>query len=395
MVARDAHGAVRVVEAANVLLATGGAGQLYSVTTNPVESTGDGIAMALRAGAAVADIEFVQFHPTPLHHPEMPRPLLSEALRGHGALIRDARGERFVDELLPRDVVARAITQRMLDQQVDHLWLDATGLEAFDDRFPTISAALTRVGLDPSRDWLPIAPAAHHLSGGVVTDLDGASSIPGLWAAGEASCSGVHGANRLASNALLEGMVFGARVVEAIESGRDAARPTGAMRAVLDSRQDVPSAADPTVDPARIGGRPAELWRPLQAPVSGAPSARPTVATQAAAQARADRLTLQRAMTEGAGVLRDADSLAATTAVVSLLAATVARGDTDPAVCELANLLELAQGLLASASQRTESRGSHTRADFPETDPAFRCRIVLDASRPGLAATVGSTAAGR
>ncbi len=402
VVARDASGAVRVVEASNVLLATGGAGQLFSVTTNPVETTGDGIAMALRAGAAVADVEFVQFHPTPLHHPEMPRPLLSEALRGHGALIRDARGERFVDELLPRDVVARAITQRMLDQHVDHLWLDATGLEAFDDRFPTIAAALARVGLDPSRDWLPIAPAAHHLSGGVVTDLDGASSIPGLWAAGEASCSGVHGANRLASNALLEGMVFGARVVEAVESGREGARPTGAMRAVLESQHggtepaellDAPGVAD---DPGHIGGLRADGWCPLRAPADAdrgpAPARSPG---DQAARARADRLVLQRAMTEGAGVLRDAASLAATAAVVNRLAATLSADDTEPAVCELANLLELAQALLASATQRTESRGSHTRADFPDTDPRFRARIVLDASRPRVAESVGSSAAGR
>ena len=149
----DADGRLIEVRAEHVLLATGGAGQLFSVTTNPVEATGDGVAMALRAGVAVADVEFVQFHPTALHHPAMPRPLLSEALRGHGALLRDADGERFVDELLPRDMVSRAMTARMLEQDVDHLWLDATGLERFDERFPTIAAALTEVGLDP-RDRL-------------------------------------------------------------------------------------------------------------------------------------------------------------------------------------------------------------------------------------------------
>jgi L-aspartate oxidase len=395
VVARDGSGSVRVVEAANVLLATGGAGQLFSVTTNPVESTGDGIAMALRAGAAVADVEFVQFHPTPLHHPEMPRPLLSEALRGHGALIRDADGERFVDELLPRDVVARAITRRMLDQGVDHLWLDATGLEDFGGRFPTISAALTRVGLDPAHDWLPIAPAAHHLSGGVVTDLDGASTVTGLWAAGEASCSGVHGANRLASNALLEGMVFGARVVEAIESGRVSARPTGAMRSVLDADGD---ALLGVVDSAVvIGGLAVDGWVPPRPPAPEAeldaarrtavdPSVAATAVAgadrmgQAAAQAARDRLVLQRAMTAGAGVLRDASSLAATAAVVADLNVALPTG-TDPAVHELANLLDLAGALLAAATQRTESRGSHTRADFPETDDAFRRRIVVDRSR--------------
>jgi len=168
------------VRADDVVLATGGAGQLFSVTTNPPESTGDGVAMALRAGVPTADLEFVQFHPTALHHPAMPRPLLSEALRGHGALLRDQDGERFVDELAPRDVVSRAMAARMTAQGVDHLWLDATALERFSQRFPTIAASLSSIGLDAAHDWLPIAPAAHHLSGGVVTDLWGATALPGL-----------------------------------------------------------------------------------------------------------------------------------------------------------------------------------------------------------------------
>src|SRR5437868_38198 len=228
--ARAPDGTTTEVRARHTMVATGGAGQCFAVTTNPALSTGDGIAMALRAGVAVADVEFMQFHPTALHHPAMPRPLLSEALRGHGALLRDADGQRFVDELQPRDVVSRAMTTRMLEQGVDHMWLDATGLERFDERFPTIAASLRQTGLDPSRDWLPIAPAAHYLSGGAVTDLDGATGLPGLWAAGEVACTGVHGANRLASNSLLEGMVFAPRVVEAIARGKEGADPTGAMR---------------------------------------------------------------------------------------------------------------------------------------------------------------------
>ena len=202
------------------------------MTTNPPEATGDGVAMALRAGVPVADLEFFQFHPTALHHPAMPRPLLSEALRGHGALLRDASGDRFVDELAPRDVVSRAMADRMALQGVGYLWLDATGLESFGDRFPTVAASLRAAGLDPAVDWLPIAPAAHYLSGGVVTDLDGASALPGLWAVGEVACTGVHGANRLASNSLLEGMVFGARLAEAIAAGRDGPEDTGIMRAL-------------------------------------------------------------------------------------------------------------------------------------------------------------------
>ncbi|MHB8681338.1 MAG: L-aspartate oxidase, partial [Acidimicrobiales bacterium] len=190
VVAIDPRGERQEVRADHVVLATGGAGQLYAVTTNPPEATGDGIAMALRAGLPVADVEFFQFHPTALHHPAMPRPLLSEALRGHGAVLRDTSGERFVDELAPRDVVSRAMAARMAAAGVDHLWLDATGLEAFDARFPTLAASLRVAGLDPAVDWLPIAPAAHYLSGGVLCDLDGATVLPGLWAAGEVACTG-------------------------------------------------------------------------------------------------------------------------------------------------------------------------------------------------------------
>jgi L-aspartate oxidase len=335
--ARSREGEVVEVRATHTILATGGAGQLFAVTTNPPEATGDGIAMALRAGVAVADVEFMQFHPTALHHPAMPRPLLSEALRGHGALLRDVQGERFVDELLPRDVVARAMTARMLELGVDHCWLDATGLANFDERFPTIAASVRAIGLDPGKDWLPIAPAAHYLSGGIVTDLDGASAVPGLWAAGEVACTGVHGANRLASNSLLEGMVFAPRIVEAIASGKDAPEPTGAMRAVL-----------PTPS-GRIAPPPA--W--TDAPRTG----------------KGGREALQKAMTEGAGVLRSAESLAATAELVAAL---------DPGDdAELRNLVTVALALLASATAREESRGAHSRTDFPETSPAFERRLVL------------------
>ncbi len=336
-----------------MLLATGGAGQLFAVTTNPTVATGDGVAMALRAGAAVADLEFFQFHPTALHHPSMPRPLLSEALRGHGALLRDGNGERFVDELLPRDVVSRAITAVMIEQHLDHVWLDATGLEQFGTRFPTINADLAAIGLDPATDWLPVAPAAHHQCGGVVTDLDGATTLPGLWAAGEISCTGVHGANRLASNSLLEGMVFGARVVEAIEAGIDGPSPTGAMRAALD-----PDAGDVTDDV--IGGR--VLLRPEEL----SPSPDRSASHAAMGDVAADRQELQRVMTTEAGVLRTADSLErARKEVAAILASTPP--STDTAACELRNLAEVGSALLAAAAARTESRGAHSRTDFPET----------------------------
>ncbi|HEV7688689.1 MAG TPA: FAD-binding protein, partial [Acidimicrobiia bacterium] len=179
-----------LVRADHVVLACGGAGQLYSVTTNPALSTGDGVAMALAAGAAVADVEFIQFHPTALHHPAMPRPLLSEALRGEGALLRDENGVAFMAgdhplaDLAPRDVVSRAIARRLRERGLDHLWLDATSIEHFPTRFPTIWAHCRDAGLDPTREWLPVAPAAHYLCGGVLTDVDGAATLPGLWACG-------------------------------------------------------------------------------------------------------------------------------------------------------------------------------------------------------------------
>ena len=349
------------IRARHVLLASGGAGQLFSVTTNPLECTGDGIAIAIRAGAAVADLEFVQFHPTALHHPKMPRPLLSEALRGHGALLRDTTGARFVDELLPRDRVSRAMTARMLELDVDHCWLDATGLDHFAERFPTIDAALLEAGLDPATDWLPIAPAAHYICGGVVTDLDGATSLPGLWAAGEVACSGVHGANRLASNSLLEGMVFGARVVEAVQEGLDGPRDTGAMRAVL--------AADPTRTDV-IGGRRLAWDLPPRGAVSVA-------VVDGEVDLLAERDALQHAMTTGAGVLRDATSLARSAEVVARVRAVVTTAGSSMAAWELANLADVGAALITAATARQESRGAHTRADFPETDPTLACRLVL------------------
>ena len=355
-------GGVVEVRADHVVLATGGAGQLFSVTTNPAESTGDGVAMALRAGVPTADVEFVQFHPTALHHPAMPRPLLSEALRGHGALLRDRDGERFVDELAPRDVVSRAMAARMAEQGVDHLWLDATGLERFSARFPTIAASLSSIGLDPQVDWLPIAPAAHHLSGGVVTDLWGATALGGLWAVGEVACTGVHGANRLASNSLLEGMVFGARLAERIPSGTQSPEPSGALRAVL---------GEEPID--GIG------CTAVEAPAAAPP---PDAHRLPGVDVTKLRDTVQRAMTRGAGVVRSAESLAGARAVVEDATAALGDGTASAAAGELANLLRLANALLASALARTESRGAHARREYPDTDPSWRRRLV-HGSAPG------------
>ncbi len=370
VVAVDPSGRVHEVHARSTLLATGGAGQLYSVTTNPAVATGDGVAMALRAGVAVADLEFFQFHPTALHHPLMPRPLLSEALRGHGALLRDADGERFVDELQPRDVVSRAILTSMLEHGTDHVWLDATGLAQFGRRFPTIHDDLARIGLDPSREWLPVAPAAHHQCGGIVTDLWGASSLPGLWAAGETACSGVHGANRLASNSLLEGMVFGPRAVEAIGEGVDGPTATGAMRAVR-----TPGRV-PADDPLVIGGVQLRLPPPVD---SG----------RASGDVAELRRSLQRHLSTDAGVVRSRERLDAAMRTVDatlrsldaigapLTGPVAHEGRVRVDAIEVRNLAEIARVLVAAALARTESRGTHARADFPTTDPAQTHRLVL------------------
>ncbi len=343
--ARDPDGTVVELRATHTLLATGGAGQLFAVTTNPPQSTGDGVAMALRAGLPVADVEFVQFHPTALHGSTAgPRPLLSEALRGEGALLRDHRGRRFVDELQPRDVVAAAVAARMRADGVDHVWLDVSAVSDFTVRFPTLATVVRNLGLDPARDWLPVAPAAHYLCGGVLTDLDAATVLPGLWAAGEAACTGVHGANRLASNSLLEGMVFGARAVEAVLSGKDGPHPTGALRPVL--RPDAS-------EPGAIGVQ----WLPAPLPRTGEEPADPVKG----------RELLQRTMTRGAGVVRSAASLAAAADELASMA---------PGPGELANLVDVGRALIAAATAREESRGGHRRADFPATSDVFSHRFV-------------------
>ena len=222
------------VSARAVLIAAGGAGQVYSDTTNPAVATGDGIALAAEAGAELADMEFYQFHPTALSLPGVPRFLLSEALRGEGAYLRNDRGERFMEryhpslELAPRDVVARAVAREGMSEgggEPRPVYLDMRHVRGIDlhQRFPGISAFLAKYGLDLHRDLIPVRPAAHYLMGGIRTDLDGRTSVRGLYAAGEAACTGVHGANRLASNSLLEGLVFGARAAKAMVADANAA----------------------------------------------------------------------------------------------------------------------------------------------------------------------------
>jgi L-aspartate oxidase len=342
------------VRANDVVLATGGAGQCFAVTTNPTLSTGDGIALALEAGVACADVEFVQFHPTALHTPLMPRPLLSEALRGEGAILRDAdgvpfmRGVHSLADLAPRDVVSRAVHERMHAAGGDHVWLDATMIEHFEEHFPTIWLSSRRAGLDPTKEWLPVAPAAHYLSGGAVTDLDGATTLDHLWACGEVACSGVHGANRLASNSLLDGLVYGRRVVEAISSGKSSAEPTGAMTGVLDLAPEAVldddrrgAAAEPATDPGEV------------------------------------RTALQRLMSADCGVVRDADGLDRAADKLADLAR-IAHDFPSRSIdsYEVINLLRVARAIVASATSRTESRGAHTRRDHPDPSDAMLGRFV-------------------
>ncbi len=355
VVALDREGREHELVARHTMLATGGAGQLYEVTTNPAEATGDGYAMALRSGAAVCDLEFVQFHPTALHHPAMPRPLFSEALRGEGAVLRDENGEPLMaglhplTDLAPRDVVARAMAERMRAAGVDHVWLDATDVDDLERRFPTLVASTQPIGLDPTRDWLPVAPAAHYVCGGVAVDLDGATTLPGLWALGEAAASGVHGANRLASNSLLDGLVLAARAVRAIAAGRDVPEPTGVLRGVPPWS-------------AREG---------LGVPTAPGPAG--------AVDASAARLRLQGAMTAGAGVARDASGLDRLSDVLTDMTSALA-GTSDVADHELRNLVTVARALVTAARAREESRGAHFRRDHPAPVAGMLGRFVFAGS---------------
>jgi L-aspartate oxidase len=339
----DRAGQIHTVYARAVLLASGGAGQVYSDTTNPAVATGDGIAMAYRAGAEIADMEFYQFHPTALSLPGVPRFLLSEALRGEGAWLRNAKGERFMEryhpllELAPRDVVARAITREGMGANGDPLpvYLDMRHVHGLDlrKRFPGISAFLAQHGLDLGRDQIPVRPAAHYLMGGVKTDIDGRSSLKRLFAAGEAACTGVHGANRLASNSLLEGLVFGARAAETMRQEPKLGSVTA--RAVLPARH---SSAD-------------DAYGLLQ--------------------------DLQQTMWQKAGLLRDAavlrDALADLRQICTRLPDAVSR----PAL-ELRNLHAIGELIVRSALAREESRGAHYRNDFPRRDDArFQKHSVL------------------
>jgi L-aspartate oxidase len=330
-----------------VVLASGGLGQVFSQSTNPSVATGDGMALALRAGATLRDLEFVQFHPTVMWlgpHSQGQQPLISEAVRGEGAFLVDWEGRRIMQgvhelaDLAPRDVVAKAITRRMNETGRPHMWLDARHLgQAFwEKRFPTILATARQHGVDPVTELIPVAPAQHYASGGVATDLWGRADVAGLYATGEVACSGVHGANRLASNSLLEGLVFSRRIAEVLP---------GELRPW----------SDPVVDHRAAGLVPGAVRRHVQ-----------------------------EVMTGEVGVLRSEKGLA--DAVDDLAAlASEAGVEPGPDAWETSNLLTISQALTAAASLREETRGSHWREDFPERDDdqwAGHVDLTLDHGRP-------------
>jgi L-aspartate oxidase len=349
------EGEVSEVRAGAVLLASGGAGQIYSDTTNPAVATGDGIAMAYRAGAAVEDMEFYQFHPTAFAMEGAPRFLLSEALRGEGAFLVNARGERFMPEvhpqaeLAPRDVVARAITRESLDGPV---YLDMRHVtKDLKARFPGISSFLEGYGLELGRDLIPVRPAAHYLMGGIKTDLKGRTTLPGLYAAGEAACTGVHGANRLASNSLLEGLVFGVEAAKTMveEQGRgkrEEGRGKTTARATASAKYGGPSTAS-TAKSAVDFAQDDELFLSHE---------------DAAVEEWIGRL--RGVMWRDAGLLRDKEGLQRAQAELDGMFRTMPRALTRRAV-EARNLYCLAGVMVESAMGREESRGAHFRLDFP------------------------------
>lgn len=356
----DALGCERDIAADAVILASGGAGQLFAHTTNPLAATGDGVAAALRAGAVVADVEFYQFHPTALAVPG--NFLVSEAVRGEGAVLRDATGRRFmVDEhpdaeLAPRDIVARGIASAMARQGGAPVLLDATALGAdfVRERFPAITRACRVHGFDLGAEAVPVTPAAHYWMGGIRTDDRGRTSLPGLYAVGEAANTGAHGANRLASNSLLEALVFGVRCAEGL-FGHDSSAGLDGSRALVVPRATASEAAGAGVKPV-------------------------------------DRAALQQLMWNSAGLFRNETGLAEAAATLDSWRAATALNDVGPITIadrETANLLTIARVVVAAARERRESRGAHFRSDFGETDPTRASSTLwrLAGRTPGPAVT--------
>ncbi|MBI3946269.1 MAG: L-aspartate oxidase [Armatimonadetes bacterium] len=339
-VADEESGDVVPILARATVLATGGLGRIYRSTTNPAVATGDGAALAYRAGAEMADLEFVQFHPTALMLPGAPPFLISEAVRGEGALLRGAGGERFMPkyhpmaELAPRDVVSRAILSELRRSGAETVFLDVTHLDAafIRERFPTISKTCDSYGIDITRQPIPVHPSAHYSMGGAATDVWGRTSVPGLYACGEVACTGIHGANRLASNSLLEGLVFGHRAAHAI-------------------LEEAPPLLH--VAPARID------WHPARTDIE------PTIRR------------LREVMWDNVGIARDAEGLRRALAALHELEPAAAAPSLDPRTAELRNMLTVGRLIAEAALVREESRGGHYRTDFPTHDDARWRRHIL------------------
>ncbi len=349
VLSREDGGGVEVESERPVILATGGAGSLYRESSNPSVATGEGVAIAFRAGALLTDMEFIQFHPTVFSREGSPRFLITEALRGEGAVVRNAEGDRFLvrahpdAELAPRDVVARAIRRELERTGRPTVFLDATGIPAdrLYARFPTITRFLAAYGLDPARDLIPVAPMAHFMIGGVTTDVEGRTTVPGLYACGEVASTGVHGANRLASNSLLEGVVFGERVA------RHLLHPTP-------------------------GGPPLPA-RMMEVPLAPGAGRKETVAIVE---------EVRTALWENVGIVRDARGLSSALATFARIAAEVEPPSEDAPPGPLANAALTASFIARAALRRTESRGAHFRSDHPRTLPSWRLHIGLLATRP-------------
>jgi len=328
-----------------VVLAAGGCGHVYSNTSNPEVATGDGIALAYRAGAHLMDMEFIQFHPTTLYHPDEATFLISEAVRGEGAFLRNKEGERFMTryhpqaELAPRDVVARAIFTEMQKDNREFVFLDITHKdgEFLQNRFPKIYKKCLQLGYDLKKDFIPVRPAAHFIMGGVKTDLNGATSIPGLFACGENAATGVHGANRLASNSLLEGLVFGRRIALKIKKEKRKAPPVKIVKEQI--AKDRPIGDD------------RELWR-----VRG---------------------RIQRIMTEEVGIVRNRENLEKALKELEELGSHLFFTYTRPAAWETQNLLIVAYNIARAALIREESRGSHFRSDFPKPRKKWEKKHII------------------
>jgi L-aspartate oxidase len=320
-----------------VICATGGFGQLYSNTSNPEVATGDGICMAYRAGAELVDLEFIQFHPTVLFHPEDKSFLISEAVRGEGAVLRNSKGERFMpkyhelEELAPRDVVSRAIFEEMHKAGTDHVFLDVTakGKEYLEKRFPNIYKTCLNYGIDMAKDYIPVAPAEHYCMGGIRTDVYGRTNIDGLYACGESACTGIHGANRLASNSLLEGLVFGHKIAKEVSLE---------LRSISKKVKDISISFTSNRTSSKI-------------------------------DESSIRSDIKATMTHEVGIVRSRESLLIAKRkideYISLLSNHKNENIKD---FELQNIALLSELVIESALEREESRGAHYRSDFDKTD---------------------------